>query len=78
MSDYADVPVVLVGDSPAAVEGGCLVDLEGFGAHLVAELVEVVDERARRVGVLGVVRSLLLHDVEGRAQELAAADGRFE
>ena len=78
MSDYADVPVVLVGDSPAAVEGGYLVDLEGFGAHLVAELVEVVDERARRVGVLGVVRSLLLHDVEGRAQELAAADGRFE
>src|SRR3712207_9265518 len=48
VDDDADVPVALVRDGPLALGTEGLVDNEGLGAHLVAELVEVVDEGARR------------------------------
>jgi hypothetical protein len=57
------------------------VDDERLGAHLVAKLVEVVDEGAgtgSSANSAAVVRLLLLDDVEGGAQELAVADGGSE
>src|SRR5215210_4482356 len=77
VNDYPDVPVALVGDRLLTFGGEGLVDDERLGAHLVTELVEVVDKGAGAGGSAGssaVVRLLLLDDVEGGAQELAVAN----
>src|SRR5215204_2150406 len=61
---YAYVPVALVRDGPLSVRGQGLVHHERLGAYLVAELVEVVDEGARRGRPLCLIGLLLLDDVE--------------
>jgi hypothetical protein len=60
----AYVPVALVRDRSLPIRGQGLVHHERLGAHLVAELVEVVDEGARRGRSLSFVDLLLLDDVE--------------
>jgi hypothetical protein len=64
-----------VGDDALPIGREGLVDDERLRAHLIAELVEVVDEGA---GARDFVRLLLLDDVEGCAQELPAARGGGE
>src|SRR5215210_3723068 len=61
----AYIPVSLVRDGPLPFRGQGLVHDERLGAYLVAELVEVVDEGARRGRRLSLVGLLLLDDVEG-------------
>src|SRR5918997_6121600 len=75
---YAYVPVALVRDGPLAVRGQGLVHHERLGAYLVAELVEVVDEGARRGRPLSLIGLLLLDDVEGCPEQLPVTDGRRE
>src|SRR5215218_9470833 len=60
----AYVPVALVRDRPLPFGGQGLVYHEWLGAYLVAELVEVVDEGARRGRSLSLIGLLLLDDVE--------------
>src|SRR4028119_268944 len=43
--DDANVPVALVRNDPLAFGGDGLVDGERLGAHLITELVEIVDKR---------------------------------
>src|SRR5919112_3573528 len=78
IDDNPDVPVALVGDRLLTFGREGLVDDERLGAHLVAELVEVINKGAGAgspAGSSAVVCLLLLDDVEGGAQELAVADG---
>src|SRR5215207_2677273 len=76
--DDAYVPVALVRDRPLPVRGQGLVHYERLGSYLVAELVEVVDEGARRGRPLPLFGLLFLDDVEGGPQELPVSDGRRE
>src|ERR671920_14149 len=74
----AYVPVALVRDRPLPVRGERLMYHERLGAHLVAELVEVVYEGARRGRPLSFVGLLLLDDVESGPKELPVSHGRRE
>src|ERR687894_2609418 len=74
----AYVPVALVRDCPLPFGGQGLVYHERLGAYLVAELVEVVDEGARRGRPLSLIGLLLLDDVEGCPEQLPVTDGRRE
>src|ERR671921_1670759 len=78
VDDDAYVPVALVGDGLLPRGGKCFVHDERLGAYLVAELVEVVDEGARRGRALRLLGLLLLDDVERCPQELSVPDGRGE
>src|SRR5829696_5837008 len=75
--DDAYVPVALVRDCSFPFRGQGLVHHERLGAHLVAELVEVVDEGPCR-GSLSLLGLLLLDDVESSPEELPVSDGRRE
>src|SRR5918999_4585546 len=74
----AYIPVALVRDRPLPIRGQGLVYHERFGAYLVAELVEVVDEGARRGRPLSLVNLLLLDDVESDPKQLPVSHGRRE
>src|SRR5215203_2385399 len=74
----AYVPVALVRDRPLPVRGQGLVYHERLGAYLVAELVEVVDEGARRGRPLSLIGLLLLDDVESGPKYFPGSDGRRE
>src|ERR671912_24875 len=73
----AYVPVALVRDRPLPFRGQGLVHHERFGAYLVAELVEVIDEGPRR-SPLSLLGLLLLDDVESSPEELPVPDRRRE
>src|SRR5215213_2486745 len=75
VDDYAYVPVALVRDRPLPARSQGLVYHERLGAHLVAELVEVVDEGARRRRPLRLVGLLLLDYVEGGPEKLPFPNG---
>src|SRR5215207_2551695 len=64
----AYVPVAFMRDRPLPVRGQGLVYHERLGAYLVAELVEVVDEGARRGRTLSLIGLLLLDYVESGPQ----------
>src|ERR671921_1424355 len=75
--DDAYVPVALVRDRSFPFRGQGLVHHERLGAHLVAELVEVIDEGPCR-GPLSLLGLLLLDDVESSPEEPPVPDGRRE
>src|SRR5215204_1446537 len=74
----AYIPVSLVRYGSLPFRGQGLVHHERLGAYLVAELVEVVDEGARRCRHLSLVGLLLLDDVKGGPKQLPVSDGRRE
>ena len=76
IDDDAHVPVTLMGYDALPIGREGLVDDERLRAHLIAELVEVVDEGAGRAR--SFVRLLLLNDIKGGAQELPIANGGGE
>src|SRR5918995_322434 len=64
IDDYPDVPVALVGDRLLTLGREGLVDDERLGAHLIAELIEVIYEGASAgspAGSSAVVRLLLFY-----------------